>query len=48
MLKKPVILKGNADCLSELPSVNKQYKKTIHNSMKLTPNQAIKLIEKLV
>ena len=33
-LKKPPFLAGNADCLSELPSVIKQYNNTIHNSTK--------------
>ena len=37
LLKKPVFLKGNADWLSELPSVIKQYNKTIHSSTKMTP-----------
>ena len=34
LLKKPVFQKGNADWLSELPSVIKQYKNTIHSSKK--------------
>ena len=42
LLKKPVFEKGNADWLSELPSVIKQYNNTIHNSIKLTPLQASK------
>ena len=42
LLKKPVFEKGNADWLSELPSVIKQYNNTIHNSIKMTPNQASK------
>ena len=42
LLKKPVFEKENADCLSELRSVIKQYKKTIHQSIKMTPNQASK------
>ena len=41
-LKKPVFLAGKADWLSELPSVIKQYKNTIHHSIKMTPNQASK------
>ena len=40
LLKKPVFEKGRADVLSELPSVIKQYDKTIHSSTKMTPNQA--------
>ena len=42
LLKKPVLEKGRDDWLSELPSVIKQYKKTIHSSTKMTPNQASK------
>ena len=42
LLKKPVFLAGNADWLSELPSVIKQYNNTIHTSTKKTPNQASK------
>ena len=49
LLKKPLFLAGNADWLSELPSVIIQYKKTIHTSTKATPNQASKkLNEKTV
>ena len=49
LLKKPVFLAGNADWLSELPSVTKQYNNTIHHSIKMTPNQASKKSnEKLV
>ena len=40
LLKKPVCEKGRADWLKELPSVIKQYNKTIHHSTKMTPNQA--------
>ena len=40
LLKKPVFEKGNADWLSELPSVIKQYKNTIHRSIKMTPIQS--------
>ena len=40
LLKKPVFEKGNADWLSELPSVIKQYNNTIHTSTKMTPLQA--------
>ena len=42
LLKKPLFLAGNADWLSELPSVIKQYNNTIHHSIKMTPNQASK------
>ena len=49
LLKKPVFLAGNADWLSELPSVIKQYNNTIHHSIKMTPNQASKKTnEKLI
>ena len=41
-LKRPIFLAGNADWLSELPSVIKQYNNTIHHSIKMTPNQASK------
>ena len=40
LLKKPVFLAGNADWISELPSVVKQYNNTIHHSIKMTPIQA--------
>ena len=42
LLKKPVFLAGNADWLSELPSVIKQYNNTIHHSIKMTPIQTSK------
>ena len=42
LIKKPVFEKGNADWLSELPSVVKKYNNTIHSSTKKTPNQASK------
>ena len=49
LLKKPVFLAGNADWISELSSVFKQYNNTIHHSIKMTPNQASKKSnEKLV
>ena len=49
LLKKPIFEKGNADCLSELPAVLQNYKKTIHNSLKITPIQASKKVnEKIV
>ena len=41
-LKKPVFEKGNADWLSEIPSVIKQYNNTVHHSTKMTPVQASK------
>ena len=34
LLKKPVFLAGNADWISELPSVVKKYINTIHHSKK--------------
>ena len=37
LLKKQVFEKGNADWLSELPSVIKQYNISIHHSNKMTP-----------
>ena len=42
LLKKPIFLAGNADWLSELPSVMKQYNNTIHHSIKMTPVHASK------
>ena len=42
LMKKPVFLAGNADWLSELPSVMKQNNNTIHSSTKMTLNQASK------
>ena len=42
LLKKPVFSAGNADWLSELPSVIKQYNNTNYHSIKMTPNQASK------
>ena len=45
LLKKPVFEKGNADWLSKLPSVIKQYNNAIHSSIKMTPNQASKKIK---
>ena len=42
LLKKPIFLAGNADWLSELASVIKQYNNTIHNIIKMTPTQASK------
>ena len=44
LLKKPVFEKGNADWLSELPSVTKQYNNTIHHSTKMRPIQANKKV----
>ena len=49
LLNKPVFEKGNADWLSELPSVIKKYNNSIHSSTKMTPIQASKkLNEKAV
>ena len=49
LLKKPVFEKGNANWLSELPSIIKQYNNTTHHSTKMTPIQASKKSnEKLV
>ena len=42
LLKKPVFLKGNADWLSELPSIIKQYNNTVHHSTKMKPIDASK------
>ena len=43
-LKKLIFPKGNADWLSELPSVFKHYNNFIHSSIKMTPNQASKKV----
>ena len=49
LLKKPVFLAGNADWITELPSVTKQYNNTIHSSTKMKPIDASKKSnEKLV
>ena len=49
LLKKPVFEKGNADLLSQIPSVIKQYNKTSHSSKKIIPIHASKkVIEKEV
>ena len=49
LLRKPVFEKGNANWLSELPSITKKYNNTFHHSIKMTPNQASKKSnEKLV
>ena len=42
LLKKYVFERGNADWISELPSVVKKYNNTIHHSIKTTPDQASK------
>ena len=42
LLKKPIFLAGNADWLSELPSVVKKYNNTIHHSTKMIPIEASK------
>ena len=44
LLKKPVFEKGNANWISELPSVIKQYNNTIHHSIKTNPIEASKTI----
>ena len=44
LLKKPVFLAGNANWISELPSVIKQYNSTFHHSNKKTPIQASKKV----
>ena len=41
-MKKPIILAGNVDWLSELPSVIKQYSNTIPYTIKKAPIQASK------
>ena len=38
-MKKPVFLAGNANWLSEIPAVTKQYYNTFDSSTKMTPNQ---------
>ena len=38
----PVFEKGNADWLSELPSIRKKYNNIIHHSTKMTPIKASK------
>ena len=49
LLKKPVFEKENADWVSELPSVIKQYNNTVHHSIKMKPIDASnKLNQKLV
>ena len=42
VLKKTALEKGNADWLSELPSVIKKYNNTIHSSTKRKPIDASK------
>ena len=42
LLKKPVFEKGNANWLSELPSVIKKHDNTVHHSIKKTLFQAFK------
>ena len=49
LLKRPVFEKSKADWLSEVPSVIKQYKNTIHHSTKMKPMDAsLKINEKEV
>ena len=46
---KKVFLKGNADWITELPSVINKYNNTIHSSIKMSPNHASKkIIEEVV
>ena len=48
-LEKPKFLAGNANWISELPSVIKRNNNTMHSLIKMTPNQASKKSnEKLV
>ena len=42
LLKKPIFLAGNADWLSELTCVIRQYNNTNHHGIKMTPTQASK------
>ena len=44
LLKKPVFRAGNANWLSELSSVIKQYNHIIHRSTKMTPVETSKKI----
>ena len=44
LLKKPLFLVGNANWISELPSVIKQFNNTFHYSIKMTPIQASKKV----
>ena len=44
LIKKPVFFAGNADWVSELSSVIKQYNNTVHSSTKMTPIQASKKV----
>ena len=44
LIRKPIFLTGNAKWLSELPSVIKKFKNTIHHSIKMTPVQASKKV----
>ena len=49
LLKKQVFEKGSASCITEVPSVNKQYNNTNHHSIKMTPVHAGKKVnEKIV
>ena len=41
-MKKPVLERGNADWLSEIPSAIKKYNNTIHHSNEMTRVQASK------
>ena len=46
LLKQPVFLKGKSSWISELTTVIKKYKNTIHNSTKMPPIQASKTTNK--
>ena len=48
LLKKPVFQAGNADWMTELPSITKQYNNTIHHSIKMSPQEASKKINEKV
>ena len=48
LLKKPGFEEGNADWVSELSSVIKEFINTIHNSTKLTPIQASRKVDEKV
>ena len=37
LLKKPIFLAGNADWISELPSISRKYNNTTHSSTKMSP-----------
>ena len=47
-MRKLVFLKGNADWLSQLPAVVKQYNNTIHHSIRMALIEAFKKINEKV